>query len=421
MGGLPKKAQQIKDRSGNDVSPPILIDTGNLLFKQPTVVSSQELLTARGLMEIYQRMAYDAVAVGPNDLAAGMDFLTKGPGKDFPWISANLVDNQGNALFPAVKIIQRGGMKIGIIGLTGHLPTASQEISITDWRKVLPGHLKQLSTGCQLVIALSSLSDADNIALTQQFPEIHILITADRQRGSIAPSIDRNTLVTQTMSQGKYLGMLNLNWISGGTWEKNSGHPPQTSPETPPPQLQSTFTADLIPLDKGLPEDGEIKALVEGITQQISKHNQKSSTSGKPHNPAENKAFTDLTGFARCQECHPVQTDFWNRTRHAQAYATLQSKQQNFNLDCLPCHITVNTADKTDAWSMEALLAMPSTLQSVGCETCHDKGLAHADSPDKIKPRRKVEEKTCLTCHTKERDPAFNYRQKLQKVQCPER
>ena len=56
MGGLSRKALQIKKLSGNDAIPPLLLDAGNLLFKQQTVVHAQELITASGLMEIYQQM-----------------------------------------------------------------------------------------------------------------------------------------------------------------------------------------------------------------------------------------------------------------------------------------------------------------------------------------------------------------------------
>jgi len=105
MGGLSKKAYQINTLTDKNAPLPLLLDAGNLLFKQPTVAHAQELLTAAGLMEIYQQMAYDAVAVGPYDLAAGIEFLKNGHPQEFPWLSANLTDRQNTPLFPAVKIM----------------------------------------------------------------------------------------------------------------------------------------------------------------------------------------------------------------------------------------------------------------------------------------------------------------------------
>ncbi|MBU1564613.1 MAG: hypothetical protein KJ630_03165 [Proteobacteria bacterium] len=420
MGGLSKKAYQISIHSDEKALPTVLLDAGNLLFKQPTVAHSQELVTAAGILQIYKQMAYDAVAVGPLDLAAGIEFLKDGKLEDFPWLSANLTDKNHKLIFPAVRIIERGEMKIGVIGLTGQIADTSQEAIVTDWRKVLPEHLQRLTKECQLVIVISSLTGKDNAELTRQFPQVHILISADRQQGNIVPRVDNSTLITQTMNQGKYLGVLNLDWIPGSSWAKDRVQEKQTASEKETIHPLSSFSGNFIALGKNLPDDQQIAAHVEEIKQQINKHNQKLASPDKQQAAADNSPFSGLAGFASCQECHPLQTTFWNSTRHAQAYATLQRQHQNFNLDCLPCHITKNPAPKSTAPSpVEALLALPPTLQSVGCEACHGAGQAHADSPDTIKPQRKVEEKICVACHTKERDPGFDYRQKIPKVRCP--
>jgi 2',3'-cyclic-nucleotide 2'-phosphodiesterase (5'-nucleotidase family) len=419
MGGLSKKAYQISILADKNTSQPILLDAGNLLFKQLTVAHSQELHTAAGLMEIYQQMAYDAVGVGQHDLAAGIEFLKNSQTKDFPWLSANLTDKQNRPIFPAAKIIERGAMKIGIIGLTGSIAALSPEIIVADWRKVLPEHLARLSKECRLVIVLSSLSSEDNAELTRQFPQIHVLLTADRQQSNIA-RVNNSSLVAQTMSQGKYLGILNLDWLPGSSWSKGREQGDQKTSGKEPQQLLSRFSSDFVPLSKDLPEDPQIAASIEAIKQKISIHNQQSAASAKQLDSATNQFFSGLAGSARCRECHPLQAQFWNSTRHAAAYATLQRQQQNFNLDCLPCHITKNPVPEPAApLPVESLLALPPVLHSVGCEACHGQGMAHADAPDTFKPRRKVEEKTCVACHSKDRDPAFDYMQKLPKVTCP--
>ncbi len=472
MGGLSKKAYQINILDDKKALPAVLLDAGNMLFKQDTVSHSQELLTAAGLREIYQLMAYDAVAVGSHDLAAGIEFLKNGKLGAFPWLSANLMDKLHRPIFPAAKIITRGAIKIGIIGMTGQIPTASQEIIVADWRKVLPDHLQRLTKECQLVIVLSNLAAKDNTELTRQFPQVHLLISADRQQGNIVPRVDNSTLVTQTMNQGKYLGVLDLDWIPGSSWAKDREQERQSvqnrlaelnrqllrleqqkgsaasgdqeklrqmqeEQQTTSRQMEdltrriasekenspalSSFNCNFIALNKNLPDDKKIAARIEEIKLQIYTHNQKLATPVKQQqNVADNPSFAGLAGSSRCQECHPLQSQFWNTTRHAAAYATLQRQQQNFNLDCLPCHITQNPASNhTGPSPVESLLTLPPSLQSVGCEACHGAGLAHADTPDKIKLHKKVEEKICLACHTKERDPDFDYRLKSPKISCP--
>lgn len=423
MGGLSKKAYQMSSLADKNRPPAILLDAGNLLFKQPTVAHSQELLAAEGIMEIYQQMAYDAVAVGPNDLAAGLEFLKNSQPLYFPWLSANLTDQRHKPIFPAAKIIERGAIKIGIIGLTGQIVQPSQEFIIADWRKVLPDQLTRLTKECQLVIVLSSLTGEDNGELTRQFPQVQVLITADRQQGNIVPRIDGSSLVTQTSSQGKYLGVLNLDFHPGGSWGQDPAQADETNPGKEPAHLLSRFAGEFIGLVKNLPEDPQIAARIGGVKQKIYAYNQEAASPGKQgQDAAANKFFSSLAGSARCQECHPRQAQFWSATRHAGAYATLQRQQQNFNLDCLPCHTTQNVVSgKGEVSAVSSLLNLPLALQSVGCESCHGAGQVHADSPDKVKPQGKVEEKICVVCHSKERDPVFDFQQKNPKVRCPAR
>lgn len=419
MGGLSKKAYQISLLANNNANPAILLDAGNLLFKQPIVAHSQELFAAVGIMEIYQQMAYDAVAVGPNDLAAGVEFMKKSQPEGFPWLSANLTDKQHKPIFPAVKVIERGAIKIGVIGLTGQIDAPSQGILVTDWRKVLSEQLAGLTQECQLVIVLSSLTVDDNTELTLQFPQVQVLITADKQQGNVVPKLENSSLVTQTSSQGKYLGVLNLDLLPGSPWFD----PEQTSTGGESRRLRSRFEGAFIGLSKNLPEDQQIVDRIEGIKQKIYAHNQEAVTPGRqPQDSAASPIFSGLAGSSRCQECHPLQAQFWSSTRHAGAYATLQRQQQNFNLDCLPCHITkIPVHGKEEASAVASLLNLPQALQSVGCEACHGASLAHVDAPETVKPQGKVEEKTCVACHSKERDSAFDYQQKNTKVRCPAR
>ena len=58
--------------------PFLAVDAGNLLFKHEQIAPAlvqQTTITARGIMDAYNLMQYDAVAVGRNDLAAGLSFL----------------------------------------------------------------------------------------------------------------------------------------------------------------------------------------------------------------------------------------------------------------------------------------------------------------------------------------------------------
>ncbi|MGW8158210.1 MAG: hypothetical protein ACWGKN_06770 [Desulfoprunum sp.] len=219
MGGLSKKAFQISALSAQIDAPSVILDAGNLLFKPKAApVTVDEKITAAGIMDIQQLMAIDAVAVGPHDLAAGIDFLLASRRRGFPWLSANIVDRNRSPLFAPSLMITRSGLDIGIIGLTGSGASLPQGTHLADWREVLPRQLQRLDRSPDMVIILSSLSASENVEMIKQHPEIDILITADHIQGNIAPKITGRTLMTQTQSQGKFLGQLVVDWLPGHPW-----------------------------------------------------------------------------------------------------------------------------------------------------------------------------------------------------------
>ncbi len=101
MGGLSKKVFQIKSLSTGSPDNILLLDSGNLLFKRGRIGHgpNQDRLTAKAIIQAYKDIGYDAVGVGPLDLAGGIDLLLKSQAQGFPWVSANITDSRGNPFF----------------------------------------------------------------------------------------------------------------------------------------------------------------------------------------------------------------------------------------------------------------------------------------------------------------------------------
>ncbi len=223
MGGLSKKSYILKQLSGQNKLPLLRVDAGNLLFKHEKIPStqSQEKITAAGIMAAYKEMNYDAVAVGPTDLAAGIGFLQTRSPTGFPWLSANLYDSKRNLVFSPFMIKQLDNFKAGIIGLTGNISKKNPDIHITSWREVLPQLITSLSNRCDIILLLSSLGRKENEEIARRFPRLQILISADHRLGNQAPKIVNNTLITQTKKQGQYLGSLTCRIGNSGSWGDN--------------------------------------------------------------------------------------------------------------------------------------------------------------------------------------------------------
>jgi len=125
---------------------------------------------------------------------------------------------------------------------------------------------------------------------------------------------------------------------------------------------------------------------------------------------ARDRIDSGFMGWRKCRECHLEQTDSWQKTRHSSSYLTLVEEKQNFNMDCLPCHITgfPKKAPPTALYFQE-------DLQVVGCEVCHGRGARHVVSPKENRTQT-VTEKICLNCHTPERDDDFVFERDLPKT-----
>lgn len=202
--------------------PHLFVDSGNLLFKQAQIPNgpSQEQLTAQGIIKIYTAMQVDAVAVAPLDLAAGLALLKTSQQQGFPWLSANLLDEKGRPLFQPVRIKKIGKIKAGIIGLTGAVSSLPAGVTRPDWRTMLPALIKKTARQCDILILLSSLSPAENQEIARQFPALHLILAADLGSGNMNPQQVNNTLITQTDRQGKYQGILSIDWQKSGKWGK---------------------------------------------------------------------------------------------------------------------------------------------------------------------------------------------------------
>ncbi len=224
MGGLSKKAYQLSQWRAAD-PPSLTVDAGGLLFGSPSLAGTGKgpaKAIAAALVKAYGIMGYDAVGIAANDLAAGLPYLqTLSRQSRFPWLSANLVAaSDHHPLFQASVTRRVGAITVGIIGLTdpAALPAGTAGATILPWQEVLPDLVGDLSSRCDLLILLSSLSPQENRAIASTLPTVHILCQTERGAANTMPEQIGNTLITNTGKQGKYLGRLCIDWRPSKRW-----------------------------------------------------------------------------------------------------------------------------------------------------------------------------------------------------------
>jgi 2',3'-cyclic-nucleotide 2'-phosphodiesterase (5'-nucleotidase family) len=100
----------------------ILVDSGDLL--QGTALNEYQVRvgmeSVHPVISAMNRLAYDAAVLGNHEFNFGVPFLEKAlASAEVPFLAANIyVSGTEDLRFPAYRIVERGGLRVGILGLT---------------------------------------------------------------------------------------------------------------------------------------------------------------------------------------------------------------------------------------------------------------------------------------------------------------
>ena len=209
----------------NEVDEVLILDAGNSLFKPKDSPSANERKKARLIIMAYRRMGYQAVNIGSDDLLAGIEFL-KGlqKGVHLPFLSANLLDEEaGKPIFKSHLIVDFGGIRIGIFGLTSDVRqnegVTPEGYFISNPIAAAKGIVAELTKKCDVILALSNLGSLKEYhKLVQEVEGIHFIIGSGGKgatRQIIRSDGDRNAFLFQARPKGQYLGRIDLKVVKG--------------------------------------------------------------------------------------------------------------------------------------------------------------------------------------------------------------
>ncbi|MDW7773146.1 MAG: UshA-like (seleno)protein [Desulfobulbaceae bacterium] len=474
MGGLSRRAYAIKQQSGQQKDNPVLVlDAGALLFDRHSLAPSQlaaKKIQAEGIMQAMSAMQYSAIGVSSYDLAAGSEFLEHMQKKyQVPFVSMNLVRKpDGKPVFTPYILKQLGDASVAVLGLSDISAASSQhgDLSALSWQETLPQIVDEAAGKAEMIILLSSFPEQINREIANRFKNINLILQSAGSTANRAPKLTGNTLIAQTASQGKYVGMIDIAWNPEGKWRQEafSGEykdikdrldrvnwrlnrmEKQSSPrnleensqyvelqktgsellaeleklsrqEQQAAQGLSTYRGTFIALLTSFPEDPEVQAIINANKTAVYEINKKSLDEFRQKNVQTERAAS-MAGWKACLSCHPDQTGNWHETAHARAWETLAAVKQQLNQDCLICHVTLPTYDRETVIRENLIISLSPEFHGVSCESCHGPGKKHVDAPEKNKLRRPSEE-TCITCHTPDQDDNFDFARKLKILGCP--
>lgn len=382
LGGLYKKSTYLNNyrKEHGEI---VIIDSGDLLNENEDLserVLDSAKLKAELIAQIYNSIGIDAVAVGELDLILGVDFLKELQKKyNFPFVCANLVDENGTPFFKPYIVKKVNGKNVGIFGLIGSSSDMSSKVDkLTGGKAKVQNSLNaaksviaELSGKVDYMVAVAHQKTNRNWVMAKKIKGINLIIGGHDKLNTEEPSLAGETLIVQAGEKAQHLGVLEASLNDS-----------------------KTVNNTLVPLNSKIEDDQKIKDMINDYEQRVAAIY---NTQTEGQTVAENV----VSRVASCESCHEDQVRSWEATDHAHAYNTLVNKSKHLDPDCLKCHTT--RFEQPEGFTMKL---KQMELANVQCENCHGFAKEHLDDGEPI-PVPKPDMALCVKCHSPYRSPDF--------------
>ncbi|HEX6240649.1 MAG TPA: multiheme c-type cytochrome [Polyangiales bacterium] len=455
LGGVDKLATLVKGARADQV-PTLLVAAGDLTFgtevspEDMASAANQETWRAETLVDVWSGIGLAAVSPGKLDLAQPPARLKPLLEKSkFPWLVDNLADGANPFGSQRARVLDVGGVKVGVLGLVAPDPAlrlpdgAALQEALADVAKSQAEALR--AQGARVVVALLSGDRRAARSLAGKGVDVVVMGGLDQEL-PLPPAVHDGTIAVHAGRQGQRLVQLDLELDGQGephdeggwarseaqrdlrtkaqelgaklkAWEHDKSVAKQDLEvqrarlaelerelsNAPAPSYEGRwFTAEVQELVPEVTGDGAIAAQLDAYDRRVNDHNRVALADRKPLPAPEGSAH--YAGSDSCRTCHESAYTWWRKTKHGNAYATLEKVHKEFNLSCVGCHVTgYNEPGGSTVTHVQ-------NLKDVGCETCHGPGSLHNAEPDKPNlVARDTPEKVCVSCHTHEHSDRFVY------------
>ncbi len=217
MGGLSRKSVFVNNYRTEKGIDPIIIDAGDALFASSVLAARNveaDKLQAKALMYGYEKIGCDALNVGGFDLATGSDFIYSLQEEfNIPFISANLTDINDQLLFEPYTIVERSGFKIGITGVTNHVPTHIVDVKKRPYKETGNAIIQELKQKVDYIVLLANVQNKQTKTLATDFPDANYIFFS-RNTQKTRPSskqVENGPYIYGNGIQGKYLSVVEMN------------------------------------------------------------------------------------------------------------------------------------------------------------------------------------------------------------------
>lgn len=463
LGDLARTAKIVADarNSGRAV---VHLDGGSTLFSETSLSNErkpQESLKAKLVRDVFtNQLKTSAIGLGPFDLSLGPDAI------QLPRHASNLKEGQGITL-AAPQIIDANGVRIGVFGAVSEDKSLWGSLQVTSAREAATKSLQLLEAEKpDVIVALLHMTKKEAVALVKQTQGISFAIVGrtiqeTELRIRHEPTLVDKTWLIEPADRGQVLAQLDISLPTTAKgdfadaigesraqiaiedleedavdqrreleeWKKDKNADKAflaqkvrelesleaeiASLKKSPlriPKDKNWFVFSQKRIAKSLSCDTDVVAMKKAYDKDAGAANQKAATI-KPAQPEQGTAA--YLGVEECELCHAEATEFWQKTKHFQAWETLEAANKQFNLECTGCHVT--------GWQKPggSNLAHYEPFKDVQCEVCHGPGSLHVDADGKDSPRTVVlspPKDLCVECHSAEHSDTFQFEAYLRDV-----
>ena len=403
--------------------PLVALDVGDLA--KPDNFGLEPEMKFHALVESKQKMGYDAVAFGPDDLHMPVSelILVAADVNDKPsmFLAANIgLFGFDQKITQTSRIIKAGGLRIGVTAILGNQyrkeieayqkKTDSHDIEMCDAEAALKKIVPELKRNSDYLVLLANATQEEAKDLAKKFPAFNAVVVAEG--AEVPPS--RREVVPGTQTLLISVGHKGMSVIVLGLYD---GQPVRYQRV----MLDSRFDASPDTRLRASPEMKRLMAEYQDKLRDIGFT--KLGLNPAPHPLADSNGR--FVGSQKCQSCHEKSYDIWKRSGHGHAYATLENLDppRNFDPECVSCHVVGWHPTKFFPYQsgFESPKKTPH-LKNAGCEDCHGPGEKHCaaeltnDEQLQKKYRKGVvitkeqaKKEQCTTCHDLDNSPDFDF------------
>ena len=212
------------------------------------------------LLKGFSKIGYQAVNLAASDLDAAAEAIRKaGESGEITFVTANLYDKDGHKLpfaRPWVVLTPFGedGPKVGVFGVTEvpRNPLLAEKFKVADPAEAAREAVRKLRKKVDLIVGLAYMPEALVNKLAQDVPGVDLFIAGRSTYRIRGPHRAGPAYIAVNGNQGKYIGDIRYRWDANGK-----------------PRLEE---GELVPLDSHVPEDPELKKLVDEYKAALRKH-----------------------------------------------------------------------------------------------------------------------------------------------------